>query len=120
MRTKPLVEIDIKKVEALAANGLTMQEISDALGIHPATLYRRKAKETEIQAAIRRGRAKGLAVVTNKLMEQAKAGNIAAIIFYLKARAGWRDTQSIDVTNSDGSLSPLDVTVTYVNPEEQA
>ena len=36
--------------------------------------------------------AEGEAIVSSKLCERAKAGNITAMIFWLKSRADWRDT----------------------------
>lgn len=81
--TKPKIEIDLAKVEALAANGLTQQQIADSLGISRSTLFERRKASDEFEQAIQRGKAKGIAVVTNKLMEQYKNGNTTAIIFVL-------------------------------------
>jgi hypothetical protein len=33
-------------------------------------------------------------------------GNTSAAMFYLKTQAGWRETQHIDHTSSDGTMSP--------------
>lgn len=81
--TKPKIEIDLAKVEALAANGLTQQQIADSLGISRSILFEHKKTSDEFEQAIQRGKAKGIAVVTNKLMEQYKNGNTTAIIFVL-------------------------------------
>lgn len=91
-KTKPKIQIDLSKVEALAANGLTQQQIADSLGISERTLYNSKRDNADFAEAIKRGRAKGIAVVTNKLMEQCKNGNTTAIIFFLKTQAGWKET----------------------------
>lgn len=104
-RTKPKIEIDLKQVEALAANGLTMQQIADSLGISRTTLQMRKAENEQFEQAIKRGKAKGIAIVTNKLMEQIKSGNTTAIIFFLKSQAGWKESQQLDMTSSDGSMA---------------
>ena len=32
--------------------------------------------------------------------------NLTAAIFYLKTRAGWRETQVVDNVSSDGSMTP--------------
>ena len=45
------------------------------------------------------------AAVAGSLFNQAKAGNIAASIFWLKTRAGWKETQQVDHTSSDGTMS---------------
>ena len=38
-------------------------------------------------------------------MKQVKSGNVTAMIFFLKARAGWKEKNELDLTNSDGSFS---------------
>lgn len=103
--TKPKIEIDLAKVEALAANGLTQQQIADSLGISERTLYKNKKENAEIAEAIKRGRNKGIAYVTNALMSKIKSGNVTAMIFYLKTQAGWKESQNIDHTSSDGSMA---------------
>jgi predicted transcriptional regulator len=102
MKTKPKIEIDIRKVEALAERGLSQEQIAAALGISEGTLYARKKENEEFDAAIKRGRSKGIGHVANKLMEQINAGNIAATIFFLKAQAGWRDANKVEHSAHDG------------------
>ncbi|MDY0626624.1 DNA-packaging protein [Pasteurella multocida] len=114
-KTKPKIEIDLARVEALASNGLTQQQIADALGISERTLRDRKSNSAEFAEAIKRGKAKGIAIVTNKLMEKVKAGNVTAMIFFLKSQAGWKEKQEIDLTNSDNSLKPT--VIELVAPE---
>lgn len=104
-KTKPKIEIDLATVEAMAANGLTQQQIADSLGISVSTLYSRQRESEEFEEAIKRGKAKGVAVVTNELMKQVKSGNVTAMIFFLKARAGWKEKNEVDLTNSDGSFA---------------
>ena len=59
-KTKPKIEIDLAKVEVMAANGLTQQQIADSLGISVSTLYGRKRENEEFEEAIKRGKAKGM------------------------------------------------------------
>nr|DAR64144.1 MAG TPA: terminase small subunit [Caudoviricetes sp.] len=99
-------EIDLGRVEDLAAQGLTHAQIADALGIGETSFYARKKESEDFEAAIKRGRAKGIEVVTNKLFEQCREGNTTAIIFFLKARAGWSDKVVVDNISSDGSMTP--------------
>lgn len=42
-------------------------------------------------------------IAAGKLFEQVKAGNTTAIIFWLKTRARWRETQHHEVTGKDGA-----------------
>jgi len=101
------IELDLNQIERLSAQGLTEQQISDALGISNRTLERRKRDNVEFVEAIKRGKAKGVATVTNSLFEQAKTGNTTACIFFLKNRAGWADKQENVLTGADGG--PIEV-----------
>jgi len=91
------IELDLSKVESLAAQGLTEAQIADALGVSRATVTRNKRDNDAFDAAIKRGKAKGIAVVTSKLMEQVKGGNVTAMIFFLKTRGGWSERQDADL-----------------------
>lgn len=88
-------EIDLKKVEALAAHGLNEKEIAESLGISVRTLHNRKS-DTAFVEALRRGKSKGIAVVTSALFELVKDKNLGAICFYLKCRAGWSEKSSYE------------------------
>ena len=54
-------------------------------------LLSRKGDDAAFDAAIKRGKAKGIQEVSNALFESALQGCVPAMIFYLKARAGWSD-----------------------------
>ncbi len=47
--------------------------------------------EPLIASAYKKGQALGVEYVTGKLFALIRKGNVAAIIFYLKTRAGWRE-----------------------------
>jgi len=100
----------LKRVKRLAAQGLTQQQIADSLGWHLATLIDKKNNYSDFSEAIKLGQASGISDVSNALFNNAVNGDNAAAIFYLKARAGWRDNHAIDHTSSDGSMSPQKVT----------
>ena len=103
MITKPKIHIDLKQVESLAANGLTDEQIASALGISRTTLSNRKRENEQFVQAIKKGKAKGIALVTNKLMESIKGGNITGMIFFLKTQAGWKETNVQEHTGADGN-----------------
>lgn len=90
----------LDKAESLAAQGLTKEQIALSLGIHIATLHRKKKENRELSEAIKRGEAKGLTVVTNALFKSAKEGNVTAQIFYLKNRDSdrWKDRHHVEET----------------------
>ena len=88
----------IDQIELLASQGLGPYQISKALGISWDTLDRNKKKNSEIAEAIKKGKAKGLAKVTNSLFNSANDGNVTAQIFYLKNRDpdNWADRQDVN------------------------
>ncbi|MBF0119986.1 MAG: LuxR family transcriptional regulator [Desulfobacterales bacterium] len=96
MKTKPKIEIDINRVEELASNGLSQEQIASMLGVCEKTLYTRKKESTEFTAAIKRGRSKGISTIANKLFEDAKNGNTTAQIFFLKTQGEWRECVKLD------------------------
>ena len=81
----------IKKAESLSAQGLTMSQIANVLGMGETTLYEKQIAYPKFAEAIKRGRDKGVATITNALFQKAKDGDNTAMIFYLKNRAGWKD-----------------------------
>ena len=86
----------IDKAESLAASGLTKEEIAGCLGISYQTLNEKTKMFPEFLEAIKNGQSKGIGMMANNLVKLAKAGNAAANIFWLKARAKWRDTPDED------------------------
>ena len=91
---RPKIKITQKicqKAEHLASQGLTMSQIAAVLGIGESTLYEKQNEYPEFMESIKKGKAKGVAVITNALFEKAKEGDNTAMIFYLKNRAGWKD-----------------------------
>ena len=101
MKTKPKIEIDLAKVEALASRLLTKEQIAISLGISEATFYNRQGENLEILEAIKRGREKGVATIANKLVESAIDGNTTAQIFILKTHGGqeWKDKQDVNLSS---------------------
>ena len=120
MKTKPKIEIDLKLVEQYGAQGMSQEQIARALGISPRTLYNRKKESAEFAEAFKKGQAMGEAVVTNKLMQLIKAGHFPAIAFYLKCKAGWKETNAFEMTSPDGSMTPKGINVDFsgMTPEE--
>lgn len=97
MKTKPKIEIDLAQVEAAASRGLTNEQIALALGISHQTLYTRKKENLDFLDAIKRGRAKGVLEISNKLYELAKASNLGAICFFLKCKGEFREKIDMDI-----------------------
>ncbi len=47
-------------------------------------------------------KARANAVISQALFRNAKSGNVAAQIFWLKTQAGWRETNHYELTGKDG------------------
>jgi len=121
-RGRPEYVIDdkvLKKVEDLAAHGLTKQQIALSLGIHVATLCKKRLENAELTEAIKRGEANGIKTVTNALFTAAREGNITAQIFFLKNRdpENWKDRQYVDETRR---IIPADVEINKDMTPQQA
>lgn len=113
------IDVDYKKVESLAAQGLTKKQIAYCLGIGESTLYDKQKSDPEFLEAIKRGQAKGIGTVTNALFQSAKGGNITAQIFYLKNRQPdkWRDRRDHD-HNVKGNITIEAVSFADTDPKQ--
>ena len=94
----------LKKIETLAAQGLTEAQICSCIGWSRDTLWRKKKIHSELTGTIKKGKDKGLAVIANALFEKAKKGDTTAQIFYLKNRAPdeWKDRRDNTFTGANG------------------
>lgn len=88
----------ILEVETLAAV-LNQEQISDYFGIDADTFRAIRERDPEVSRSYKRGKAKAIGSIGSNLIGQAKSGNVAAAIFYLKTQAGWKETQDLHVTN---------------------
>ena len=82
-----------KLVKALASVGITYEDIASKLDISSDCLVTHYKKE------LADGRIDANAQIGKGLFEQAKSGNTAAAIFWLKTRAGWKETVNVDLTS---------------------
>lgn len=92
----------LEEAEKLASQGLTKEQISTCLGWSYSTLMKKQRANKQFLQAITDGQAKGIGTISNALFETAKAGNVAAQIFYLKNRDGenWKDKQDLDINDA--------------------
>ena len=79
-----------EKARYLAGLGVRQDDIAKIIGCAPKTLRKRLRDELD------RGVAEANATISGYLFAAAKAGNIAAIIFWLKTRANWRERMAPD------------------------
>ncbi len=85
-----------KQVSALVAYGIPQDAIARMMGIRRAALARHYKKE--IANAGHQANAR----VAESLYQQAIKGNLTAMIFWLKTRAGWREVDRLEVTDRNG------------------
>lgn len=114
------IPIDLKKVEEYAQLCDNEAEIALALGISQDTLTRRKQTRADFAEAIKRGKAKANIFVGGKLMQKIKAGDTASIIFYLKTRCGWKETQKIEADVKARGEIPEGLPAMYAKLKKEA
>ena len=76
---------DVKTVEALSVAGVTQKLIAQILKISEPTLRKHFREELDTS------KARANAVISQALFKNAKDGNVAAQIFWLKTQAGWKE-----------------------------
>lgn len=99
-KQKELNDEQIAQVEALAAY-LSVEQIADFFGIAKNTFYSLMERNPEIKVRYKKGQAKAIGSVAKSLVQEAQNGNMTAMIFYLKTRGGWKETQTVDLNLSD-------------------
>lgn len=83
-------------VKMLAAVGARVDDIGTKLGISHDTVLKYYRQELE------EGRIDANAQVAQTLFQQAKSGNTAAMIFWMKTRAGWKEKTTHELVGADG------------------
>jgi hypothetical protein len=97
---RPPIEITdeiLSKVETLAAQGLTKEQIASCLGMGIRTFYEKQKTFPQFLQAMEDGRAKGVATISNSLFSTARDGHFPAQRYYLQNRApeSWKDSSDI-------------------------
>lgn len=100
-KAKELTDEQKVQVEALAAY-LTQEQIADYFGIGKTTWFAMMDRDAEIAERYKRGKAKAIGAVAQGLLQQARAGDKVAAMFYLKTQAGWRETSRHELTGANG------------------
>lgn len=105
-------------VRAMAGYGVPHDDIALVVLCSPPTLRKHFRAELDVAAIEANAR------VAQTLFQQATTpGNIAATIFWLEARAGWREKHLLEHSGPDGaplpSPGPTSLTVQFVSPTRQ-
>lgn len=95
------------QVQALAGFGIKQDDIAEYLDIAPKTLRKHYARE------LATGTVKANTAVIQRLWKAAvEEGNVSALIFWTKARCGWRERQVHEIEANTA------VSIQIVRPEE--
>lgn len=99
---------DRARVEMLAGFGMRQEEIA-MLVTNPATglPISKSALQEHFAVELERGAPKANALIAQSLFKKAQGdsnGAVTAAIFYLKCRAGWKETTTVEVEAKSGVL----------------
>lgn len=75
------------------------------IGVSDRTLRKYYRQELDFATA------QANAAIGGSLFNKAKAGNIQAQIFWMKTRAGWRETNNHNLVSEDGSMRPTTIII---------
>lgn len=118
---RPIIELtdeQVIQVKALAQY-LSKEQIADYLGVARSTFDAILERDEQVFIHYKKGKASAIANVAKGLVQQAIEGNMTAAIFYLKTQAGWKETQVVDNTSSDGSMKPV-FNIVGVSPDDNS
>lgn len=90
-----------EQVQSMSQYGVPQAQIAEMLGLSVQTLRNLYGAE------LGNGMTLSNLAVGKKLFERCMAGDVPSLIFWAKTRMGWKETQKVDVTSSDGSMRAL-------------
>lgn len=85
-----------KLVRTLSSVGITYEDIASKLNISADTLSKHYKQD------LLDGRVDANALIGQSLYQSARDGNTSAQIFWLKTRAGWKETNALELSGVDG------------------
>lgn len=101
---KKLTDKQTSEVETLAAC-LTTAQMADYFGISRRTFFNMLKKDDHLNALYKKGNAKAIADIGGSLIFKARNGDTTSQIFYLKTRAGWKETKDEDKEVKDNNIN---------------
>ena len=113
MSRKPHAPTDKTRAEvsALYSYGIPQEEIAGFIGVDAKTLrrhYRQELDTAHVKAHAAVGRFLYQNATGATLKEGASHSDcVRAAMFWAKTRMQWRETNALDVTSSDGSMTPV-------------
>jgi len=106
-------QADRDTAKRLSALGCPHEDIAIRLKISSDTLVK------YYQVELDEGRIDANSAIAGTLFQQAKNGNTAAAIFWLKTRAKWKEVNSHEVTGANGMPLLEGIQVSFVTPEKR-
>lgn len=98
----------LKEIEAFSNRGMNQKNLQDYYGVSKSAWNRKCKAKPELLKAYNRGKARGVAFVSGKLMELVKKGNLTAIMYYLSRIAKWTENPEVeDIEDGDSSFKPI-------------
>jgi len=94
---RTLADAELQTVAAMAAAGARQEDIARRLGCDPKTWRRIRERDERVLEAFERGRSELHAELASKLIEKAKQGETAPLIFLLKAMFSYREHAPVPI-----------------------
>ena len=85
-----LDDLQIAQVEALA-NYLSIEQVAGYFNLSASDFLDLQKRDERVLRAYRKGKIRGVYKAAMLLWEQMEAGNVTALIFFLKTRGDWRE-----------------------------
>lgn len=104
-------------VEQMTGVGCTLDEVRLCIW-KPGEAPDEKTVRKHLGCELERGHALANMRVKRKLFDLIEQGNVAATIFYLKARCGWSEVVKVEQTGKDGA--PLQPATVVLLPQKDA
>lgn len=100
-------------VQTLAQYGVPYEDIAAKYGMSSDTLVKLYSEE------LKKGKAEAHEKARGALFEEAVLKrNPTLLMFYCKTQLGMKETSGVELTNPDGSMTPLEMTVSFVAVKE--
>lgn len=91
---------DNEILEALRESKGMILHAADALGIHESTIHRRKQKSPKFREEYEKINRKQVEKSALKLFDLIDSGDRSAIMFHLRCKGGWTETQDVNLNHS--------------------
>jgi hypothetical protein len=99
-----ITDKELKTIKKAAGRGMTIDQISDLLGIDDSTFYRLKNEDLRVLRAYREGRAKGLSHAYGLLREKMDKGCTQSLHKYIVWFGNVSERQNINLSSEDGTM----------------